>query len=124
MALLAACINYWLSKEEQSPHVFVSTHIYGVTQWLLRNKQLKCQVSQIDYCHLVDRLQKKSSQFQSHVLNNLSSVREMLDVSQEEDDLVYLYQLKDGEASCSFASHVARQAGLREDIIKRAAEVS
>ena len=46
-----------------------------------------------------------------------------MEVLQHEGELVFLYQLKDGHTNTSYACHVASQAGLPEEIVKRGAEV-
>ncbi|KFM62949.1 MutS protein-like protein, partial [Stegodyphus mimosarum] len=46
-----------------------------------------------------------------------------MDIMQNKE-LVYLYQLVDGIATCSFASHTALQAGLPENVIKRSLKVA
>ena len=40
------------------------------------------------------------------------------------EDVVFLYQLADGVARKSHASHIARTAGLPPDIVTRGAQVS
>ena len=47
-----------------------------------------------------------------------------MDVIEENGELVFLFQIKDGHADCSYALHVAKVAGIDENILKRAAEVS
>jgi len=47
-----------------------------------------------------------------------------LDVLQHEKELVFLYELKDGHTDTSYACHIASQAGLPEEIVKRGAEVN
>lgn len=39
------------------------------------------------------------------------------------EELVFLYQLVDGHTSSSYASHIASQVGLPQEIIKRGTEV-
>ncbi|XP_035215398.1 mutS protein homolog 5-like [Stegodyphus dumicola] len=46
-----------------------------------------------------------------------------MDIIQNKE-LVYLYQLVDGIATCSFASQTALQAGLPENVIKRSLKVA
>ena len=45
------------------------------------------------------------------------------EVMQEEEDLVFLYQLVDGHANSSFACHIASLAGVPDELIKRAHQV-
>ncbi|KAJ8305871.1 hypothetical protein KUTeg_016416, partial [Tegillarca granosa] len=40
------------------------------------------------------------------------------------DELLFLYQLIEGQTSSSYASHIASQAGLPQEIVKRGTEVS
>ncbi|GAB6032235.1 MutS protein msh5 [Chamberlinius hualienensis] len=40
IALLAATLNFWINQRNQCPHVFVSTHIYGVIKWLQQSPVL------------------------------------------------------------------------------------
>lgn len=40
------------------------------------------------------------------------------------DELLFLYQLIEGHTSSSYASHIASQAGLPQEIVKRGTEVS
>lgn len=47
-----------------------------------------------------------------------------MDSLTEEGDLLFLYQLVEGHARSSYASHVALQAGLPQEIVKRGKEVS
>ncbi|XP_076335549.1 mutS protein homolog 5-like isoform X2 [Tachypleus tridentatus] len=47
-----------------------------------------------------------------------------MDVLREEDDFVFLYQLKDGRADGSFAHHVASLAGIPTNLIERGKQVS
>ena len=42
---------------------------------------------------------------------------------QEEEELVFLYQLVDGHADSSFACHIACLAGVPDELIKRAHQV-
>ncbi|KAK2153805.1 hypothetical protein LSH36_285g02033 [Paralvinella palmiformis] len=51
-------------------------------------------------------------------------LNQTLDVLQHEKELVFLYELKDGHTDTSYACHIASQAGLPEEIVKRGAEVS
>ena len=46
-----------------------------------------------------------------------------MEVMQEEEELVFLYQLVDGHADSSFACHIASLAGVQDDLIKRAHQV-
>ena len=46
-----------------------------------------------------------------------------MEVMQEEEDLVFLYQLVDGHANSSFACHIASLAGVPDERIKRAHQV-
>lgn len=46
-----------------------------------------------------------------------------MDSLTEEGELLFLYQLVEGHAKSSYASHVALQAGLPEKIIQRGVEV-
>lgn len=46
-----------------------------------------------------------------------------MEVMQEEEDLVFLYQLVDGHANSSFACHIASLAGVPDELIKRARQV-
>ena len=46
-----------------------------------------------------------------------------MEVMQEEEDLVFLYQLVDGNANSSFACHIASLAGVPDELIKRAHQV-
>lgn len=47
-----------------------------------------------------------------------------MEVMQEEEDLVFLYQLVDGHANSSFACHIASLAGVPDELIKRAHQVT
>ncbi|XP_073227555.1 mutS protein homolog 5-like isoform X2 [Porites lutea] len=47
-----------------------------------------------------------------------------MEVMQEEEDLVFLYQLVDGHADSSFACHIASLAGVPDELIKRAHQVT
>ncbi|XP_074643458.1 mutS protein homolog 5-like [Tubulanus polymorphus] len=47
-----------------------------------------------------------------------------METIQEGNELVFLYGLIDGYAACSYAGHVAAQAGLPDEIILRGREVS
>ena len=42
---------------------------------------------------------------------------------QNEDELVFLYQLTDGYTNTSYACHVASLAGISSDLVKRGREV-
>ena len=46
-----------------------------------------------------------------------------MQVIQEDEELVFLYQLVDGQADSSFACHIASLAGLPNELIKRAYQV-
>ena len=46
-----------------------------------------------------------------------------MEVMQEEEDLVFLYQLVDGHANSSFACHIASLAGVPDELIKKAHQV-
>ncbi|XP_031553158.1 mutS protein homolog 5-like [Actinia tenebrosa] len=45
-------------------------------------------------------------------------------VIEDGEELVFLYNLVDGYASSSYAGHIARLAGIPDDLVKRGAEVS
>jgi len=47
-----------------------------------------------------------------------------MEVMQEEEELVFLYQLVDGHADSSFACHIASLAGIPDELIKRAHQVT
>lgn len=47
-----------------------------------------------------------------------------MEVMEDNGEIVFLYQVKDGTADCSYALNVAKIAGIDEAIIKRAEEVS
>lgn len=47
-----------------------------------------------------------------------------MDSLTEEGELLFLYQLVEGHARSSYASHVALQAGLPQEIVKRGKEVN
>ncbi|XP_064626771.1 mutS protein homolog 5-like [Lineus longissimus] len=62
---------------------------------------------------------------QQQLLPRSDQVRyQMMEVLQDHDDLVFLYQLITGHANFSYASHVAAEAGLPKEIICRGKEVS
>ena len=46
-----------------------------------------------------------------------------MEVMHDNDDLVFLYQLKDGHTSSSYASHIAMVANVPTELIKRGQEV-
>ncbi|KXJ15947.1 MutS protein-like 5 [Exaiptasia diaphana] len=46
------------------------------------------------------------------------------EVMQDGEELVFLYQLVEGHANCSYACHIAQLAGVPADLVKRSAEVS
>ena len=46
-----------------------------------------------------------------------------MEVLRDGHELVFLYQLKEGHTNTSYACHVASQAGLPEEIVKRGSEV-
>lgn len=46
-----------------------------------------------------------------------------MQVIQEDEELVFLYQLVDGQADSSFACHIASLAGVPNELIKRAYQV-
>ena len=46
-----------------------------------------------------------------------------MQVIQEDEELVFLYQLVDGQADSSFACHIASLAGVPNELIKRAHQV-
>ena len=46
-----------------------------------------------------------------------------MEVMDDEGELVFLYHLTDGHAGSSFASHVAKAAGIPQEIISRGEEV-
>lgn len=50
--------------------------------------------------------------------NTLETLRD-----KESDDLVFLYQLTEGVASCSFAAYIALLAGVPKNIVVRGREV-
>ncbi|XP_065829272.1 mutS protein homolog 5-like isoform X2 [Oscarella lobularis] len=47
-----------------------------------------------------------------------------MDVMCDGDDLIFLYELKDGQTTSSHACHIAAEAGVPEEVIVRAKEVS
>ena len=47
-----------------------------------------------------------------------------MEVLQNGEETVFLYQLKEGHASCSQACHVASLAGLPEELVARGQLVS
>ena len=47
-----------------------------------------------------------------------------MEVMEDDGEMVFLFHLKDGYASCSHALQVARAAGIDEEILKRGAEVT
>ena len=46
-----------------------------------------------------------------------------MEVLENEGELVFLYQLTDGHANYSHASHIALTAGLPEELVKRGTQV-
>ncbi|XP_060085682.1 mutS protein homolog 5-like [Ylistrum balloti] len=46
-----------------------------------------------------------------------------MDTIHDEEELLFLYQLKEGHTSSSYASYIASQSGLPEEIVKRGVEV-
>lgn len=48
VALLCACLKYWLSRESGCPHILVSTHFHNIQHYLapdeIQQSQLKYQV--------------------------------------------------------------------------------
>ena len=46
-----------------------------------------------------------------------------MEVMEQEQELVFLYQLTDGSADSSYACHIAARAGLPREMVSRAAEV-
>ena len=45
-------------------------------------------------------------------------------IHSEEDEIIFLYALKEGFVEYSYAAHVARTAGIQIDVVERAKEVS
>ncbi|XP_048763209.2 mutS protein homolog 5-like [Ostrea edulis] len=93
MALLCACLSFWIEKRESCPHVLVSTHFHSIIH---------------------QQLLPESPMVKFMTMDSLT----------EEGELLFLYQLVEGHAKSSYASHVALQAGLPEKIIQRGVEVS
>nr|CAD7445575.1 unnamed protein product [Timema bartmani] len=90
LALLVSCLRHYLSREENCPHVFVSTHFHQVCEMLPRTKYLMFQ--NLEY--MLDR----------------------------DDQIVYLFKLKEGSVMSSFALIVAESLGAGS-AAKRAQEV-
>jgi len=45
-------------------------------------------------------------------------------IHSEEDEIIFLYTLKEGYVEYSYAAHVARSVGIQTNVVERAREVS
>ncbi|GLG95196.1 DNA mismatch repair protein spellchecker 1 [Gryllus bimaculatus] len=90
LALLAACLQHFLSRGSKCPHVFISTHFHRIIN-MLPNSPL-CSFQTLEY---------------------------MMD---DNDQIVYLYKLKDGNVTSSLAVKVLQSLSIEEKNVKKASE--
>lgn len=112
VALLASCINNFLFRGSQCPHVFVSTHFHNLIHVLKPSPYIKmmvcysfrfkCNINIIEYL--------KCNQF---ILQSLQYIY-------HEDKLIFLYKLIDSVTENSFAREVAQNTGIDKSICDRA----
>ncbi|XP_039261578.2 mutS protein homolog 5-like [Styela clava] len=95
VALLASCLTHWIEQEEECPFVICSTHFHSIVK-----RNLLPQSPLLRY-------------------NTLETLRD-----QESDDLVFLYQLTEGVAGCSYAAHIALVGGLPKEVVVRGKEMT
>uniref|UniRef100_A0A915IDE4 DNA mismatch repair proteins mutS family domain-containing protein n=1 Tax=Romanomermis culicivorax TaxID=13658 RepID=A0A915IDE4_ROMCU len=97
LALLQSCLESWLAKCSDCPHLFVSTHFYSLLWTLKEHPLLKYKWSSL-------------------VHQTMETVRRGM-------EFIFLYQLVDGFIDCAYATQVASEAGLPHKIISRSYEV-
>ncbi|XP_021115754.1 mutS protein homolog 5 isoform X14 [Heterocephalus glaber] len=104
LSLLAAVIRHWLALGPTCPHIFVATNFLSLVQL-----QLLPQGPLVQYL-----VRKPRWPWESRTM----------ETCEEGDDLVFFYQVCEGVACASHASHTATQAGLPDKLVARAKEVS
>lgn len=71
----------------------------------------------------MQHLKFQSELIRTNFANFDSLPMQTMQVIQEDEELVFLYQLVDGQADSSFACHIASLAGVPNELIKRAYQV-
>ncbi|KTF88416.1 hypothetical protein cypCar_00020738 [Cyprinus carpio] len=93
LSLLTACLNHWLRRGPQCPHLLMSTCFHSLIQLgLLSDSPLLALLT--------------------------------LETAIEGEELVFLYQVKNGICQSSCAANIATLAGIPDDLVKRGVEVS
>ena len=93
-ALFISCMEHWIQRNDRSPLVLVATHLHTAV------------------AHL--------SRFSSTLIVQFSSMGYIL----QEGQLIFTYQLKDEVCMNSFPLSIAHAAGLPDEIVERARQVS
>uniref|UniRef100_A0A8C1N3N5 MutS protein homolog 5 n=1 Tax=Cyprinus carpio TaxID=7962 RepID=A0A8C1N3N5_CYPCA len=92
LSLLTACLNHWLRRGPQCPHLLMSTCFHSLIQLgLLSDSPLLALLT--------------------------------LETAIEGEELVFLYQVKNGICQSSCAANIATLAGIPDDLVKRGVEV-
>lgn len=121
LALLAAVLRHWLALGPSCPHVFVATNFLSLVQLqLLPQGPLVQYLVRKSLCPWpFPLLSPRALKAQGPCLFSLQT----METCEDGEDLVFFYQLCQGVASASHASHTAAQAGLPDPLIARGKEV-
>ncbi|XP_016409873.1 mutS protein homolog 5 [Sinocyclocheilus rhinocerous] len=93
LSLLTACLNHWLRRGPQCPHLLMSTCFHSLIQLgLISDSPLLALLA--------------------------------LETAIEGEELVFLYQVKNGICQSSCAANIATLAGIPDDLVRRGVEVS
>ena len=119
LALLSASIQNFLDRGENCPHILISTHFHSLLNLIPHSPLIKLQVN----------LNPKFTLFGTHVQLLLISsqynyIFQTLDFLMENEEITYLYKVKDGSVNQSFALNAAFNMGFAKDLIFRAKHVS
>uniref|UniRef100_A0A673M6F8 MutS protein homolog 5-like n=1 Tax=Sinocyclocheilus rhinocerous TaxID=307959 RepID=A0A673M6F8_9TELE len=91
LSLLTACLNHWLRRGPQCPHLLMSTCFHSLIQLgLISDSPLLALLA--------------------------------LETAIEGEELVFLYQVKNGICQSSCAANIATLAGIPDDLVRRGVE--
>lgn len=120
LALLAAVLRHWLALGPGCPHIFVATNFLSLVQ--LRLLPQDPLVQYLVRSHPSPWPFLLSAQVTAGTWP-LSVLFKTMETCEDGDEFVFFYQLCQGVASASHASHTAAQAGLPDQLIARGKEV-
>lgn len=121
LALLAAVLRHWLALGPSCPHIFVATNFLSLVQLQLlpQGPLVQYLVRKSLWPRPFHLLSPRGPKAHCPCLFSLKT----METCEDGNDLVFFYQLCQGVASASHASHTAAQAGLPDPLIARGKEV-